>query len=190
MASFEAVDSVDEKIVADVGNLSLVDNAAQDDDADFVDPLPVEKLDEEEHSYEDAVFNGDEVQYEKNIEVSLQAKEEGNEYFRKKEYDDAVESYSKAIAYCPEDDQNKENLATFYGNRSAAYATLEEFELVIEDCTAALALKPDYIKIIARRMLAHEKLEKYEEAIAGELNSFIGGAIYMKQSCIIPVLLF
>jgi tetratricopeptide (TPR) repeat protein len=103
--------------------------------------------------------------YTKDITKALAAKEEGNDYFRNKEYDDALESYSKAITYCPEDD--KEMLATFYGNRSAAYFALDEYELVIEDCTAAVALKPGYVKVLARRMQANEKLEKYEDALTG-----------------------
>ena len=106
-------------------------------------------------------------EYIKDIEKSLQAKEEGNNLFRNKEYDESLEYYSKAITYCPEDDENKENLATFYGNRSAAYFALEEYELVIDDCTTALGLKPDYVKVLARRMACYEKLEKYEEALNG-----------------------
>ena len=108
-----------------------------------------------------------EYEYIKDILIALDAKEEGNNLFRNKQYDEALEFYSKAITYCPEDDENKENLATFYGNRSAAYFTLDEHELVVEDCTAALQLKPDYVKVLARRMLSYEKLEKYEEALTG-----------------------
>ena len=106
-------------------------------------------------------------EYVKSLEQAVEAKEEGNVFFRNKEYDDALESYSKAITFCPEDDEHKETLATLYGNRSAAYFSLEEYELVVEDCTAALALKSDYVKVIARRMLANEKLEKYEDALTG-----------------------
>jgi len=123
-----------------------------------------------EEAFVDAPTTEDEASecvYEKNLSKALEAKEEGNNYFRNKEYDDALEAYSKAITFCPEDEENKENLATFYGNRSAAYFAVEEFELVVEDCTAALALKVDYVKVIARRMLANEKLEKYEEALTG-----------------------
>ena len=98
---------------------------------------------------------------------ALDAKEEGNNLFRNGLYDEALEFYSKAITYCPEDDENKENLATFYGNRSAAYFILDEHELVVEDCTAALQLKSDYVKVLARRMLSYEKLEKYDEALTG-----------------------
>ena len=100
-----------------------------------------------------------EYEYIKDILIALDAKEEGNNLFRNKQYDEALEFYSKAITYCPEDDENKENLATFYGNRSAAYFTLDEHELVVEDCTAALQLKPDYVKVLARRMLSYETRE-------------------------------
>jgi len=115
--------------------------------------------------YEEVV-EGPELVYEKDFEKALAAKEEGNDFFRSKEYDDALESYSRAIALCPEDDEHKDTLATFYGNRSAAYSSIEEHELVVEDCTYALDLKPDYVKVIARRMLAQEKLEHFEEALA------------------------
>lgn len=135
-----------------------------------VDDPVVETLDNADGEGEFAdCTEGEESVYIKSLEKAIEAKEEGNNYFRNKEYDNALESYSRAITYCPEDDENKENLATFYGNRSAAYFSLEEYELVVEDCTAALELKPDYVKVIARRMLANEKLEKFEEALTGTI---------------------
>lgn len=125
--------------------------------------------DEEEdpnfHECHEAVDNDGNFVYEKDLTKALAAKEEGNDLFRTKDYDAALEAYSRAITYCPEDD--KENLATFYGNRSAACFALEEWELVVEDCTAAIEMKPDYVKVLARRMLANETLEKYEEALRG-----------------------
>lgn len=148
---------------------------------EILDEFSSLNIEEDEHEFADAVAVAPEISeavdvdsaaftYEKSLEKALEAKEEGNNYFRNKEYDDALESYSRAITYCPEDDANKENLATFYGNRAAAYASLEEYDLVVEDCTAALAIKPDYVKVLARRMLANEKLEKYEDALTGNLN--------------------
>lgn len=102
---------------------------------------------------------------EKNLDLATQAKEEGNEYFRRKEYDFAIQQYSMAISRCPED--QTEQLATFYGNRSAAYFAEDDYELVIDDCGAALELKKDYVKVIYRRMQAYEKLDKLEEALTG-----------------------
>jgi len=125
-----------------------------------------------------------EYEYIKDILIALDAKEEGNNLFRNKQYDEALEFYSKAITYCPEDEENKDNLATFYGNRSATYFTLDEHELVVEDCTAALQLKPDYVKVLARRMLSYEKLEKYEEALTGTLHNIFATLNGLIQQCL------
>jgi hypothetical protein len=35
------------------------------------------------------------------------------------------------------------------------------------DCTAALELKPKYVKVLLRRCAAFEKLDKLDEALAG-----------------------
>lgn len=151
-----------EEIVDEFDSLNIA--ADNDDEGNFVDAA---ELVENEDDSDVAAFK-----YEKSLEKALAAKEEGNGYFRNKEYDDALESYSRAITYCPEDDANKENLATFYGNRAAAYFSLEEYDLVVEDCTAALVIKPDYVKVLARRMLANEKLEKYEDALTGKRSNW------------------
>lgn len=105
----------------------------------------------------------------KDIQKALEAKEAGNEYFRQKDYDNAIQCYSNAIAYCPNDAENKEyheQLATFYGNRAAAYFAEEDYELVIDDCSYALDYKPDYVKVLIRRMQSYEKLDKLEEALS------------------------
>ena len=44
------------------------------------------------------------------LNQALSAKEEGNNYYRDKEYDLAIQSYSQAISYCPDNQENKENL--------------------------------------------------------------------------------
>ena len=85
----------------------------------------------------------------KDIALALKAKEDGNNYFRDKDYDGAITLYSQAVAHCPGDEANKENLAVFLGNRAAAYYAIDEFALVVDDCTQAL-----------------EKLERLDEALA------------------------
>lgn len=106
------------------------------------------------------------LQIDKDITKALESKEEGNKFFRLKDYDVSIQHYTYAISYCPETPEYSEQLATFYGNRSAAYFAVEEWELVIEDCTDALNLKPAYSKVLARRMQCYDKLQKYEEALA------------------------
>jgi tetratricopeptide (TPR) repeat protein len=105
---------------------------------------------------------------EKDLSKALEAKEEGNRLFREKDYDNAIQYYSQAIGHCPNTTECKEQLATFYGNRAAAYLAEEEYELVIEDCSESLKLKEDYTKVLVRRMQCYDKLEKWEEALAGK----------------------
>ncbi|RYH19735.1 hypothetical protein EON65_25640 [archaeon] len=104
---------------------------------------------------------------EKSLEKALAYKEEGNTHFRNHDYESASQAYSYAVDYCPTDEANKEHLATFYGNRAAAYFSMEEYALTVEDCTKALEHKPDYVKVLARRMQANEKLDKLEDALTG-----------------------
>jgi hypothetical protein len=48
-----------------------------------------------------------------------------------------------------------------------AHVRQESFDQVVEDCTEALSFKRSYVKALARRAQAFEKLEKYDEALEG-----------------------
>lgn len=48
-----------------------------------------------------------------------------------------------------------------------------QYENTIKECTKALELNPVYVKALVRRGEANEKLEHFEEAIAGELYYLI-----------------
>jgi import receptor subunit TOM70 len=104
---------------------------------------------------------------EKDINAALEAKESGNNFFRVKDYDRAIDEYSRAIECCPETDEHKEVLAVLLGNRAACYSAEEDWELVVEDCNRSIVLKADYVKVLLRRSQALEKLEKLEEALSG-----------------------
>ena len=43
--------------------------------------------------------------------------------------------------------EEKELLATIFGNRSAAYMAIDESEAAVEDCNQALIYKPNYVKV-------------------------------------------
>eukprot|EP01041_Mallomonas_annulata_P008536 gene8536-17606_t len=114
--------------------------------------------------------NGDDeenkvLNIEKDMQKSMLFKEEGNELFRNKEFNEAIQSFSQAIIFCPENDSNTEQKAVFYGNRAACYFSLGENELVIEDCTHALECNEKYSKVLMRRCQAYELLDKLEEAV-------------------------
>lgn len=50
------------------------------------------------------------------------------------------------------------------------YGTQGKYEDSIKECTKALELNPVYKKILLRRAEAHEKLEHFEEAVAGKFE--------------------
>ncbi|GAB2291524.1 hypothetical protein Dimus_025777 [Dionaea muscipula] len=51
-----------------------------------------------------------------------------------------------------------------------------KYEETIKECTKAVELNPVYVKALLRRADAYEKLERFEDAISGELlmSSFLG----------------
>jgi tetratricopeptide (TPR) repeat protein len=102
---------------------------------------------------------------EKSLAAANISKEEGNYHFRVKDYDSAISSYTSAITLCPIDDENKESLSVFYGNRAAAYFSVEEYECVVDDCSSSLEINGDYVKVLMRRSQAYEKLTKPEDAL-------------------------
>lgn len=74
-----------------------------------------------------------------------------------KDYPRAIDLYSQAILCRPD--------PIFYSNRSACYNALSDWDKVIEDTSAALALDPEYVKALNRRANAYEQLERYSDAL-------------------------
>ncbi|XP_046806459.1 sperm-associated antigen 1 [Lucilia cuprina] len=70
----------------------------------------------------------------------------GNEYFRSKEYDNALEEYSRAIEICPH------KAVAAYNNRALTFFKLQKFLDSIKDCEKCLSLEPSNLK--ARLRLA------------------------------------
>ncbi|CCH40797.1 Mitochondrial import receptor subunit tom-70 [Wickerhamomyces ciferrii] len=99
----------------------------------------------------------DSLSSEDKDKYSLALKEDGNEFFKNKDFTKAIKFYSAALDLVKD--------PVFYSNRSACYVGLEDYEKVVEDTTAALELKPDYTKCLLRRSNAYEQLEKYEDSM-------------------------
>jgi tetratricopeptide (TPR) repeat protein len=95
------------------------------------------------------------VQERKDIASKLKAA--GNKSYGSKEYNKAIDLYTKAI-------QLQQN-PIFYSNRAACYQAMGEWDKVIEDTTAALNLDAMYVKALNRRANAYEASEKYQEAL-------------------------
>ncbi|XP_054164961.1 serine/threonine-protein phosphatase 5-like [Oppia nitens] len=87
-----------------------------------------------------------------------QLKESANEHFKNREYDAAIDLYSKAI-------ETDSSVALYYGNRSIAYLKKEFYGYALADASKALELDRSYIKGYYRRAAAYMALNKFKLAL-------------------------
>jgi len=92
-------------------------------------------------------------------------KAEGNKFFEQMNYDEAVNSYSKAICVAIENlDKYKDSLHILYSNRSLAYINLKNFKEALIDACNCIDLQPTFVKGYHRRASALHHLAGYMEA--------------------------
>ncbi|MCO5589853.1 hypothetical protein L7F22_043822 [Adiantum nelumboides] len=117
---------------------------------------------------------------EKRESLSQSLKTAGNKAYQKRNFTQAIEYYTKAIAAKP--------MAVFYSNRAACYSNLNQPENVIPDCNSALAMDKTYVKALNRRAVAQEALggnaeqegeegDKSRERLFNSLSDFTAVAI-------------
>ena len=80
----------------------------------------------------------------------------GNESYRVGDYDDAIQHYSKSIAF---DDSN----GVVYANRAMVYLKKELFDLAENDCDVSILIDSNYLKAFSRRGMIRFKRGKYFE---------------------------
>ncbi|XP_050969473.1 tetratricopeptide repeat protein 4 [Labeo rohita] len=89
-------------------------------------------------------------------------KDEGNDYFKEKNYKKAVVSYTEGLKKnCTDVELN----AILYTNRAAAHFYLGNMRSALNDATAAKKLKPDHIKAIIRGAQCSMELRNYAGAL-------------------------
>ncbi|CAF95830.1 unnamed protein product, partial [Tetraodon nigroviridis] len=98
----------------------------------------------------------------RNAKALKAKKEEGNEAFKKCNYEAAYQLYTKALMIDP---NNIKTNAKLYCNRATAGAKLNKLNQTIEDCTSAIKLDDTYIKAYLRRAQCYMDTEQYEEAV-------------------------
>lgn len=106
-------------------------------------------------------------------EQVMQLKQTGNQNFSRKNYDVAIEHYTKAIQLAQDITHpiKPDDLAIFYQNRAACNEALGNHELVVEDCDQAIKLKKTYTKAYLRRAKAYEKLKDYDKALVDAFSA-------------------
>lgn len=80
-------------------------------------------------------------------------------FVAEKEYDNAIDLYTKAIELVP-------TSAVYYANRSLAHLRLESFGSALEDGISAVKSDPSYLKGYYRRAAAQMSLGKFKKALA------------------------
>lgn len=86
------------------------------------------------------------------------ARARGNDLFKDGRFSEACVAYAQGLEHDP---QNSVLLC----NRAACRVKLGQFEKSIDDCTAALNVRPSYTKARLRRADCYVKLQKWEAAV-------------------------
>ena len=81
----------------------------------------------------------------------------GNDAFLAKNYETAIENFTRAIEIDP-------NNHVYFSNRSGCYASLNIWQKALEDGEASIRINPSFVKGYSRVGLALFKLGKHEEA--------------------------
>lgn len=88
-------------------------------------------------------------------------KEEGNTLFKEGKIAEALDVYTKALGIV---DIKNGDKAVILKNRAACHLKEEDYQAVIDDCSAALEITPNDPKALYRRCQAYEHLGKVEDA--------------------------
>lgn len=96
------------------------------------------------------------------VQKLSRTKEEGNNAFKAKDYQRAIELYGQALEVDP---TNKDMNAKILQNRAQAYLNLKDYDAAINDCTEALRLDPGYVKAMKVRAKAYGGAERWEDAV-------------------------
>lgn len=132
-----------------INNLNIDDEGSNSDD-EIPDEEPLQNLSEEEQ--------------EKNHEVTLELKSQGNNEFKEERYLESAKLYTKAIKICPI--KYPIDRSILFANRAAAKAKLGRNKSAIEDCTKAIELNDKYLKAYLRRAALYEETDKLDESLA------------------------
>ncbi|KAG6500609.1 protein PHOX1-like [Zingiber officinale] len=97
------------------------------------------------------------------MEMAQHKKEEGNRLFQRREYEDALMKYDKAIKLLP---KNHIDVANLRCNMASCYMQMnpEDYRQAINECNLALEVCPNYSKALVKRAKCFEALNRLDLA--------------------------
>ena len=134
----------------DDDDVDLEHDAGEDDDDTDDDLPPLEHAPDAPAPADESKQSAEDEEVARQL-AAAEAKELGNEAYKRGDYAEAETLYSKAVALCPSD-------ATYYANRAAARMMLNQLQGVIDDCMSTTRLDPTHVKAFLRLGKAHLKL--------------------------------
>src|SRR4051812_27837907 len=93
-----------------------------------------------------------------NYELVHSLNSRGWAYYRKGDYDHAIQDYNEAI-------QLKPDYAFAFNNRGLAYSGKRDYDRAIDNYTTAIELKPDYAVALKKRGVAYFAQRDNERAL-------------------------
>jgi stress-induced-phosphoprotein 1 len=107
----------------------------------------------------------DELQQHQNKKLAITAKEKGNNYYKNKQFNEAIAAYDEAISLDP-------TSMTFHSNKAAVYFTQKKYEECIDSCQTAVQIGNDNrapyeerAKAYTRAAKAYQKMNDLDNAI-------------------------
>ncbi|CAG8498015.1 299_t:CDS:10 [Ambispora gerdemannii] len=93
-----------------------------------------------------------------NPELSDQARERGNELFKKNDFAGAVKEYTEAI-------KRNEKDPRAYSNRAACYTKLMAFQEALKDCETCISFDPTFVKAYIRKAAVEFLKKEYGKCL-------------------------
>lgn len=110
-------------------------------------------------------------------------KAQGNDFFLKKKFDDALRLYTSAIENaqsCPPTPEIEKSLAILFSNRAQTNLKLESYGLAISDTTTSLTFNSTFAKSFYRRAVAKLAIRDLEGALEDVISA--GKCLNQKDS--------
>ena len=95
-------------------------------------------------------------------------REQGNNFFKQKDYIKAIEAYSEGILLTTD----KNELLLLYSNRAQCYLNINYPIYALSDCHIVQELNPTHIKTLVRMAQAFHTIKDYQTEVKTQMTLF------------------